>query len=96
VDIAAGDAVAANNDDVVDAVVPPSSTKGKDAYIGASVAFKGTCIGAFADGAAAANVMLLSFRHHLSLRAAATVLPPSRCVPPPRFALPPPPLSLPP
>jgi hypothetical protein len=58
VDIAAGDAVAADNDDAVDAVVPPSSTKDEDSYVGALVAFEGVCIGAFADGAAATNVAL--------------------------------------
>jgi hypothetical protein len=58
VDIAAGDAVAADNDDAVDAVVPPSLTKDEDAYVGASVVFEGACVGTFADGAAAANVAL--------------------------------------
>jgi hypothetical protein len=90
--IAAGDAVAADNDNAVDAVVPPSLTKDEDAHIGASVAFEGVCVGAFADGATAADVALSLCRHHRSLRAAATALPPSRCAPPPRFALPPPPL----
>ena len=51
VDIATGAAVAANDNDVVGAVVPPSLTKDEDAYVGASVAFKGTCVGAFGDGA---------------------------------------------
>ncbi len=55
VDIAAGDAVTADNDDAVDAVVPPSSTKDEDAYVGAPVAFEGVCVSAFADGAAAAD-----------------------------------------
>ncbi len=61
VDIAMCGAGAADNDDAVDAVVPPSSTKDEDAYIGASVAFEGACVGAFADGAdesAAASVLL--------------------------------------
>ncbi len=58
-DIAAGNAVTANNDDAVDAVVPLSSTKDEDAYVGTLVAFEGVCIGAFTDGAAAANVALL-------------------------------------
>ncbi len=40
---------------------------------------------------AAADVTLSRCRHHHSLHAAATALPPSRCVPPSRFALPPPP-----
>ncbi len=92
-DIAAGDAVAADNDDAVDAVVPPSSTKDEDTYVRASVAFEGVCVSAFVDGAAAANVGLPRCRHCRSLRAAATALPPSRCAPPPRFALPPPPLT---
>ena len=52
-DIAAGDAVAANGDNAVDAVIPPS-TKDEDAYVGASVAFEGACVGAFVDGAAVA------------------------------------------
>ena len=44
--------VATNDDNnAVGAVVPPSSTKDKDAYVGASVVFKGACVGAFMDGA---------------------------------------------
>jgi hypothetical protein len=96
VDIAAGDAVIADNDNAVDAVddvVPPSSTKDEDVYVGASVAFKGVCVGAFADGAAAADVPLPRCRHRRSLGVAATALPPSCCAPPPCFALPPPPLT---
>jgi hypothetical protein len=61
VDIAACGAVAADNNDAVDAVVPPSSTKEEEAYVGVSVAFEGTFVGAFADGAdesAAASVLL--------------------------------------
>ena len=58
-DIAAGNVFAANDDDAVNAVFPLSSTKDKDAYVGALVAFEGTCVGAFVDGAAAANVVLL-------------------------------------
>ena len=50
VDIAAGNAVAADNDDAVNDVVPPSSTKDEDACVGASVVFGGACVGAFADG----------------------------------------------
>ena len=38
----------------VAAVIPPSSTKDEDAYVGASVAFEGACVGAFMDGAAVA------------------------------------------
>jgi hypothetical protein len=61
VDVSTGAAVAADNDDAVGAVVPPSSTNDKDAYISELVAFKGVCVGAFADGAgesAAASVLL--------------------------------------
>jgi hypothetical protein len=42
------------------------------------------------------DVVLSGCRHHLSLCAAATALPPSRCAPPPHFALLPLPLTLPP
>ncbi len=42
-----------------DAVVPTSSTKDEDAYVGMSVAFEGACVGIFADSAAAANAALL-------------------------------------
>ena len=38
VDVATGAAVAANNNDAVSAVVPLSSTKDEDAYLGALVA----------------------------------------------------------
>ncbi len=61
VDVSTGAAVAANIEDAVGAVVPPSSTKDEDAYVGALVAFKGVCVGAFADGAsesAAASAQL--------------------------------------
>jgi hypothetical protein len=61
VDVATGAAVAANDDDAVGAVIPPSSTKDEGAYVGASVAFEGACVSAFADGAnesAAASVLL--------------------------------------
>jgi hypothetical protein len=51
VDVSTGAAVAANNNNAVGTVVPPSSTNGEDAYVGASVAFEGGCVGAFADGA---------------------------------------------
>ncbi len=60
-DIAACGAIAANENDAINAVVPPSLTKDEDAYIGASVVFEGACIGTFADGAdesAAASVLL--------------------------------------
>ncbi len=46
-----GAAIAAADGDAVGAVVPPSSTKDKDACIGTLVAFKSTCIGVFADSA---------------------------------------------
>jgi hypothetical protein len=61
VDVATGAAVAANDNNAVGAVVPPSSTKDKDAYLSALAAFEGACVGAFADGAgksAAASVLL--------------------------------------
>ncbi len=60
-----GTAVAANDDNVIGTVVPLSSTKDKDAYVGALVAFKGACVGTFADGAGES--------------AAASVLQPLRC-----------------
>ena len=44
VDIATGNAVTADNDDAVDAVVPPSSTKDEDAYVGAPMAFEDVCV----------------------------------------------------
>ncbi len=56
-----GAAVAANNNDAVFAVVPLSLTNDKDEYVGASEAFEGMCVGAFADGAsesAAASALL--------------------------------------
>jgi hypothetical protein len=63
-----GATVAANNDDAVGAVVPPSSTKDEDAYVGASVAFEGVCVGAFTDGAgesaAASTLLPLRCRFH--------------------------------
>ncbi len=93
VDILAGNAVAANENDAVDAVVPPSSTKDEDAYVGASVALEDACFSPFADGAAAADVALSRCHHRRSLHAAATALPPLRCAPLRRFKLPPPPLT---
>ena len=51
VDVSTGAAVAANNEDAVGAVVPPSPTNHEDAYVGVPVAFEGVCVGAFADGA---------------------------------------------
>ena len=56
-----GGTIAADNDDAVGAVIPPSLTKDKDAYVGASVAFEGACVVVFADGAgesAAASMLL--------------------------------------
>ena len=50
-DDATGAAVATNNDNAGGAVVPPSSTKNKDLYAVALVAFEGACVSAFADGA---------------------------------------------
>ncbi len=86
VDVAKGAAITANDDNAVGTVVPPSSTKDEDAYVGGSVAFEGACVGAFADGAgeSATASVLLPLRR-----------PPSRCTPPPSVALPPPPLTLP-
>jgi hypothetical protein len=51
VDVFTGATVAADDNNAVGAVVPLSLTKDKDAYIGALVAFKGVCVGAFADDA---------------------------------------------
>ncbi len=71
VDVSTGTAVAANEDDAIGAVVPPSSTKDEDAYIGASVAFEGVCVGAFVDGAgesAAASALLPPRCHHCAMR----------------------------
>jgi hypothetical protein len=45
VDITAGDAIAANDNDAVNAVVPPSLTKDEDTYVGALVTFEGACVG---------------------------------------------------
>ncbi len=62
VDISTGATVAADDNDAISANVPLSLTKDEDAYIGTSVAFKGMCAGAFADGAS----------ESAALRAAAT------------------------
>ncbi len=51
VDVSKGAAVTAHDYDALGLVVPQSSTKDKDTYIGALVAFEGVCVGAFADGA---------------------------------------------
>ena len=50
-DVAVGAPIAANDNNAIGAIVPPSSTKDKDTHIGMLVAFEGTCIGAFVDGA---------------------------------------------
>ena len=51
VDVSTGAAIAANTDNAVSSVVPLSSIKDEDAYVGASVAFEGMCVDAFVDGA---------------------------------------------
>ena len=51
VDVAKGAVVADNEDDAIGAIVPPSSTENKDAYVGALVAFEGAHVGALGDGA---------------------------------------------
>ncbi len=86
-DVAKDTAVAANDNNAVGTVVPLSSTKDKDVYVGLSVAFEGACVGPFADvaGESTAASLLMPPRRPLS-----------RFVPPPRFALLPPPLTLPP
>jgi hypothetical protein len=61
VDVSTGAAVAANSNNAVGAVVPPSLTNDEEVYVGASVAFEGVCVGAFADSAgesAAASALL--------------------------------------
>ncbi len=66
-----GAAAATNNDNAVGAVVPLSLTNDENAYIGASVAFEGMCIGAFADGAgkfAAASTLLTSCCRRCAVR----------------------------
>ncbi len=65
-DVSTGAAIAADNNDAIGAVVPPSLTKDKDAYVGTSVAFEGGCVGTFADGAgeSAAAYALLPPRCH--------------------------------
>jgi hypothetical protein len=71
VDISTGAAIAADNDDAISAVVPPSSTNDKDAYVGTSVTFEGVCVGAFADGAgesAAASALLPPRCRHCTVR----------------------------
>ena len=51
VDLSMGAAVAPDKDNAVSAVVPLSSTNDKAAYVGASVAFEGVCVGALTDSA---------------------------------------------
>ena len=69
-DVATGAAVAADNDNAVGAVVPPSSTKDEDAYVGVSVAFEGTCVSIFADGAGeSATASALRCCHHAATAA---------------------------
>jgi hypothetical protein len=61
VDVTTGTAVAADNNNAISTVVPPSSTKDEGAYVGVSVAFEGACVSAFTDGAgesATASVLL--------------------------------------
>ena len=50
VDFATGAAIAAADYNAVGTVLPLSSTKDEDAYVGVLVAFKGVCVGAFPDG----------------------------------------------
>jgi hypothetical protein len=61
VDVATGAAVAADDNNAIGIVVPPSSTKDEGAYVGVSVAIEGVCVSTFTDGAgesAAASVLL--------------------------------------
>ncbi len=61
VDVSTGATVAADDNDAIGAVVPPSSTNDEDPYVGTPVAFEGVCVGAFVDGAgesAAASALL--------------------------------------
>ena len=51
VDVSTGTVIAADGNDDVSAVLPPSSTNDKDSYVSALVAFEGVCVGAFVDGA---------------------------------------------
>ena len=44
VDVFTGAAVAADDDDAIGAVLPPSSTNDKYAYVSALMAFEGVCI----------------------------------------------------
>ena len=51
VDVSTGLAIAADNDNAVGPVVPPSLTNDEDTYAGASVTFDGMCIGTFVNSA---------------------------------------------
>ncbi len=56
-----GTTVTAQDNKSISAVIPLSSTKDEDTYVGALVAFKGVCAGVFADSAsesAAASTLL--------------------------------------
>ena len=71
VDVSTGAAVAANDNNNVGAVLPPSSTKDKDVYVGASVAFEGACVGTFADSdseSTAVSVLLPPRCQHRAVR----------------------------
>ena len=71
VDVSTGATVAADDDNAISTVIPPSSTKDKEAYVGASVAFQGACLGAFTDSAgdsAAAFALLPLHCHRCTVR----------------------------
>jgi hypothetical protein len=66
-----GAAIAADNDNAVSIVVPPSLTKDKDGYVGALVVFEGTCVSAFAGSAgdsAEASALLSPCCRHCAVR----------------------------
>ena len=50
-DVATGAAITVDDNYAVGTIVPLSSTKDKGAHIIALVAFEGTCVGVFTDGA---------------------------------------------
>ena len=79
VDVPTGAAVAASNNDVVRAVVPLSLTKDKDVCVGASVAFEGTCVGAFAGDAGKSAVVKGSGGGSLIPWGTRTVVAPVNC-----------------
>ena len=71
VDIATGATVDPDDNNASGAVVPQSLTKDEDAYVGATVAFEGACIGAFVDDAGkstAASALLPPRCHHHAVR----------------------------